>query len=935
MAEEVVDVKNDDGGGLEAAAAAVSRPDHMSELVRIRRESMRLLFPTGTDNIDEDNADDAAEKGEELQLDPVGNLHVLKEALELHSPFVRRLQELFPNGAKNINDDNNIDSHLKYPTIEIRLQNVNYKVPLQVVDDDGIKTVYNSSPIYKLVQIVKGEKKNKKKILAKNVLTDINIVLKPKKMYLILGPPQSGKTTLLQAIAGRLPNTTFKVTTTTTTTTSQHEEQLYLSGQILYNNLIYSGEGSSATTTQNMQLHNLVTFVGQSDIHSPRLTVAETLHFANNCKNDTMSSTVALTLEGLGLTHVKDTFVGNDTIIRGVSGGQRRRVTLGEMLVAGQQGRMSPILCADELSTGLDAASTVEIVRILSYISRVLCHTTVLSLLQPSPEAVALFDEIILLGSNDDDNDDGRGGGGRIIYMGPTEDACAYFRKLGYVQPESMDDADYLLAVASSDRKYLYHNTGTSSKDDNHDNELEERQSPPLEFLPIFRTNDNDQQHQMWEHDWSACHKDGCSTYDIKQFMKKYQNSFWKSVWLNLRRSFILWTRDRIFIRACVIKNIAMGMSVGFVFRSTNLSSSFFGVLFQGNLFIMLSAMTSAPEKINDRAIFYKHADSNFYPALCYVIGQALSSIPQMIIDVLLFGSFVYWLVGFVASVKGFVLYLTLFFSFNFTCGQMFGVLVSIAPNKSAVQAGGAFLLLLNVLFCGYIVAPSVIPSYYIWIYWLVPLSWVYRALLLNEFLSDDYPDGEGEEILKANGILYTSGAGQEDFTREWIVYCFIYLIIFVILCMLSMAACLHYRRMEHKPKRSTEKPNLEGNEVENTLEKRQVVNGFVPVTLSFKDLSYVVKASTGSESLSLLKNVSGIFEKGRMCALMGESGAGKTTLMDVIALRKGGGDISGDVLLNGYPQESIAFRRCASYAHFVVDCDELTQDSGYGRLFY
>ena len=156
MAEEAAEVKiDDDGGGFEAAAVSRSshrRPDHMSELVRIRRESMRLLFPTGTGDIDEDKADDKAddenkdnEQGEELQLDPVGNLHMFKEALELDSPFVRRLQELFPNTAKT-NGDKNIDSDLKYPTIEIRLQNVNYKVPIQVVDadDDGIKTIVHA-----------------------------------------------------------------------------------------------------------------------------------------------------------------------------------------------------------------------------------------------------------------------------------------------------------------------------------------------------------------------------------------------------------------------------------------------------------------------------------------------------------------------------------------------------------------------------------------------------------------------------------------------------------------------------------------------------------------------------------------------------------------------------------------------------------------------
>lgn len=36
------------------------------------------------------------------------------------------------------------------------------------------------------------------------------------------------------------------------------------------------------------------------------------------------------TLEALGLTYVKDTFVGDENV-RGVSGGQRRRVTLGEV----------------------------------------------------------------------------------------------------------------------------------------------------------------------------------------------------------------------------------------------------------------------------------------------------------------------------------------------------------------------------------------------------------------------------------------------------------------------------------------------------------------------------------------------------------------------------------------------------------------------------
>ena len=117
-------------------------------------------------------------------------------------------------------------------------------------------------------------------------------------------------------------------------------------------------------------------------------------------------------------------------------------------------------------------------------------------------------------------------------------------------------------------------------------------------------------------------------------------------------------------------------------------------------VFILLQ-MTSAPEKLDDRAVFYKHSDSNFYPALSYVIGQALALVPQMLLDVLLFGTFVYWLVGFVATANGFIMYLALFFSFNFMMGQLFGLLAAVGPSKTVVQAGGAVILLLNTLFCG------------------------------------------------------------------------------------------------------------------------------------------------------------------------------------------------------------------------------------------
>ena len=121
-------------------------------------------------------------------------------------------------------------------------------------------------------------------------------------------------------------------------------------------------------------LQNIVSYVGQLDLHAPFLTVQETFDFAANCrigvdtknKSSPSSSIINdqenilsenLTIDGLDLAVCRDTYVG-DTNNRGVSGGQRRRVTVGEMMVG-----QNPVACADEISTGLDAAVTYDISR--------------------------------------------------------------------------------------------------------------------------------------------------------------------------------------------------------------------------------------------------------------------------------------------------------------------------------------------------------------------------------------------------------------------------------------------------------------------------------------------------------------------------------------------------------------------------------------------
>ena len=88
--------------------------------------------------------------------------------------------------------------------------------------------------------------------------------------------------------------------------------------------------------------------------------------------------------------------------------------------------------CNDEISTGLDAATTYDVSKILGETTRIRHTVRIVSLLQPSPETVALFDELILLGE------------GRILYAGPVDEVTRHFKSLGYEQPDRMDPVDWL-----------------------------------------------------------------------------------------------------------------------------------------------------------------------------------------------------------------------------------------------------------------------------------------------------------------------------------------------------------------------------------------------------------------------------------------------------------------------------------------------------------
>mmetsp|Transcript_3543 Transcript_3543/g.4529 ORF Transcript_3543/g.4529 Transcript_3543/m.4529 type:complete len:207 (+) Transcript_3543:733-1353(+) len=132
------------------------------------------------------------------------------------------------------------------------------------------------------------------------------------EILLVLGPSATAKSTLLRALSGRLNKT----------------DELF--GSVMLN-------GIPLGDSHGQAWRRMAAYVSASDAtHSPVLTVRETFEFAAQCTSDGSMSQEEIDarvngmMEVLGLAHVADTVVGDENL-RGVSGGQKRRVTVGKV----------------------------------------------------------------------------------------------------------------------------------------------------------------------------------------------------------------------------------------------------------------------------------------------------------------------------------------------------------------------------------------------------------------------------------------------------------------------------------------------------------------------------------------------------------------------------------------------------------------------------
>ncbi|KAK8563345.1 hypothetical protein V6N12_035493 [Hibiscus sabdariffa] len=116
------------------------------------------------------------------------------------------------------------------------------------------------------------------------------------------------------------------------------------------------------------QLSKICGFVAQDDDLLPLLTVRETLNFSAKFRLKDMSSKeeerVESLMQGLGLLHITDSFVGDQEHL-GISGGERKMVSIGVDMI-----HDPPILLLHELTSGLDSSSALQVIELLASMAK-------------------------------------------------------------------------------------------------------------------------------------------------------------------------------------------------------------------------------------------------------------------------------------------------------------------------------------------------------------------------------------------------------------------------------------------------------------------------------------------------------------------------------------------------------------------------------------
>ncbi|KAH8829423.1 ABC-2 type transporter-domain-containing protein [Flagelloscypha sp. PMI_526] len=756
------------------------------------------------------------------------------------------------------------------------------------------------------------------------ILNEFDGLIKQGEMLVVLGRPGAGCSTFLKTISG-----------------DTHGFFVEPQSDIQYQGISYE--------QMHKHFRGEVIYNAETEIHFPNLTVGDTLLFAAKAR------TPRTRMEGVtreqyathmrdvvmamyGLSHTMNTRVGND-LVRGVSGGERKRVSIAECTLS-----MTPLQCWDNSTRGLDSATALEFIRTLRTQTQYTSSTALVAIYQASQEAYDLFDKVIVLYE------------GRQIYFGPTNQGRKYFENMGFICAERQTTGDFLTSMSQPTERIV--KPGFETKVPRTAAEFAQRwkDSPERQALLVDIDAYNKEfpvNGERLEAFQTARKTQQSKTMSVKD---PYTVSYWTQVKMCMHRGFLRTRGDATNTYITIFGNFIMSLVISSVFYNLQPTT---GSFFQRGALLFFAVLTNAFASFLEiltlyaqRPIVEKHNRYALYHPSAEGISSMLVDIPTKVITALTVNLTLYFMSNLRRNPAAFFTFFLFSFVTTLTMSSIFRTIASFSRSLSEALTPASLMILALVIYTGFTIPPTYMVVWFSWIRYINPISYAFESLMVNEFDGSNYicsnyiPSGPGYE--NVTGLQHLCGvrgavpgsdyvAGTDylaisfNYHRVhlwrnlgimfafWVFFTTTYLVgTEYVSAKKSKGEVLVFRK-GHVPKESEkesdiesgDKPKRSGNR--DSVSSDQTVAGIQRQTKIFhwSDVCYDIQIK--KENRSILDHVDGWVKPGTLTALMGVTGAGKTSLLDVLATRTTMGVITGEMLVNGRPRD-VSFQRKTGY---------------------
>ncbi|KAF2402846.1 ATP-binding cassette transporter ABC2 [Trichodelitschia bisporula] len=753
-----------------------------------------------------------------------------------------------------------------------------------------------------------------------DILSGFMGVAKPGEMVLVLGRPGSGCSTFLKTIA------------------NQRFEFAGVDGEVFY--------GRFDAKTFGKRYRGEAVYNGEDDVHYPTLSVSQTLAFALETKipgkkiaglsrRAFRERIVDMLLKMFNMEHTRNTMVG-DQFVRGVSGGERKRVSIMEMMVT------SASVCSWDNSTrGLDSSTALDYAKSLRILTDIYKTSTFVSLYQASENIYSHFDKVLVIDQ------------GRQVFFGPARDARAYFQKLGFQAKPRQTTPDFLTGVTDPfEREYAEghgsHNTPSTPT------ALAAAYAASPHAAQVRADLASYRQQLVAEEEVHDAFLRAVAAGKRHSFGRSvYVMHFGQQVWALMRRHFLLKLQDKFSLTVSWATSIIIAVMAGNLWlhqpRDSPAAFTRGGVLFFSLMFNSFQAFGELGATMFGRPILYKHRAYALYTPSALWVAQIAVDFIFGAARITIFSIIVYFMTDLAREVGAFFIYVLTITTGYLALSLYFRTVACLSPDFDVAIRLASTGITIFFLTAGYIIQFQRQHVWLRWVYYLNPMGLGFSALMINEFKRIDLtciqksmiPFGPGYGNISHQACTLQGSVEGNPLVsgKEYIRIAFSYvpsmlwehwgIMVALVVAFLSFniligefitwtipggvgisfikeskeRKVLNQGLEQAKERRQKEGTNDKGNTRLEISSK---------AVLTWEEITYDVPVKSGSKRL--LTDIWGYVKPGELTALMGASGAGKTTLLDVLAARKNIGVIGGTILVDGR-KPGPAFQRGTSYA--------------------